>query len=33
VGRLDAATEANRRALDLADLPAEQALLRERLAT
>jgi RNA polymerase sigma-70 factor (ECF subfamily) len=33
VGRLDAATEANRRALDLAALPAEQALLRERLTT
>jgi RNA polymerase sigma factor (sigma-70 family) len=33
LGRDDAASEANRRALDLAAIPAERALLRERLAT
>jgi RNA polymerase sigma-70 factor (ECF subfamily) len=31
LGRHDAATDANRRALDLAAIPAERALLRERL--
>ncbi len=33
LGREDAASEANRRALDLAAIPAERALLRDRLAT
>jgi hypothetical protein len=30
---MDAATDANRRALDLAAIPAERALLRDRLGT
>jgi RNA polymerase sigma-70 factor (ECF subfamily) len=33
LGRLDAATAANQRAFDLAAIPAERALLRDRLTT